>query len=88
MARKDAGPEPTWTYLRRVSETSLAIHVLDRGIDFMGRQWVEPHFSIYSGGAFAGLRSKKVRFDPDFRYLFTYGRREQGFEPVRKCHSF
>ena len=27
VARRDAGPEPTWTYLRRVSETSLAIHV-------------------------------------------------------------
>ncbi len=27
VARRDAGPEPTGTYLRRVSETSLAIHV-------------------------------------------------------------
>ena len=27
VARRDAGPEPTWTYLRRVSETSLATHV-------------------------------------------------------------
>ena len=27
VARRDAGPEPTWTYLRRVSEASIAIHV-------------------------------------------------------------
>jgi hypothetical protein len=27
VARRDAGPEPTWTYSRRVSNTNCTIHV-------------------------------------------------------------
>ncbi len=48
VAGRDAGPEPTRTYLRRVSETSLATHVLDRGTGFVGQQWgLTPYFLTY-----------------------------------------
>ena len=41
VARMDAGPEPTGTYLRRVSDTFPIIHVVSRYATFQNRFWYE-----------------------------------------------